>query len=315
MLKDLCTNIGISGYETQIVKFIYNELESKCDDIYIDAIGNLICKINGKTNTAKKILFSAHIDEVGLQISSKIDDGTYKFKVLGNIECNNLIYQRVVVGVNKEVGLIISDFSDVGKYEHSKLKLRLINRNAEIQIGDIGTFQPNYISGEEYICSKSLDNRVGVYILSELIKKGLDSKEEFVFAFTTQEEIGLKGIQVVLPNIAPDIHVCVDVSPINEASNLVINNGVAIKVSDGLSISNIELVKSFEEVAKKNNVKYQLEVSESGASEMMLVSGALSAYKTIGISVPVENIHTANSIVCISDIEDSIQLLRSYIYS
>lgn len=94
MLKELCNSIGVSGYEMKIIELLKDSIfRTSIDDVYQDAIGNLIYYKKGLSNK-KRILISAHCDEVGLQIT-KIYDDKLKFKVLGNIKCYNLYQQRV----------------------------------------------------------------------------------------------------------------------------------------------------------------------------------------------------------------------------
>ena len=71
LLKELCNSIGISGYENELTAKLMSILRkvSKAD-MHIDPIGNLVCISRGQ-NGNKRIMVTAHIDEVGFQVIKK----------------------------------------------------------------------------------------------------------------------------------------------------------------------------------------------------------------------------------------------------
>ena len=82
-LEKLSSIIGVSGYEENICKFIVEYIDKFVDNIEIDNIGNIIVKIEGKKDKKKKIMIISHMDEVGLQVTSILNDGRLKVKSLG----------------------------------------------------------------------------------------------------------------------------------------------------------------------------------------------------------------------------------------
>lgn len=80
MKRDLCNICGVSGYESEVAKRIYEILKNtKHDDLKIDVVGNVILLKKGKIGQ-KKVMISAHMDEVGFQVINKISDYMYKIK-------------------------------------------------------------------------------------------------------------------------------------------------------------------------------------------------------------------------------------------
>ena len=66
LLKELCLLFGPSGAEDDVREFIKSQLSDICDEFYVDRLGNLVAKINGKGNGV--LMISAHMDEVGFMV-------------------------------------------------------------------------------------------------------------------------------------------------------------------------------------------------------------------------------------------------------
>lgn len=310
-MKIFCNSISISGYEDILILLLKEKLTTYCDKIYQDGIGNLICYKKGIRSEQETQLIAAHIDEVGLQVQA-IHDGKIKFKVLGNIKCKNLLHQRIQFE-NGELGVIYSDSDNIGNYEYEKLYIKMLTNTYPVEIGDVGTFQSNYLETEEYICSKAVDNRVGVWALCQLVMSQEPLKRDTYFVFTVQEEIGLKGMKVAMTSIKPNYFIDIDASAINDRNNVELGKGVAIKVSDSVSVCDRKLVKRCKEICKNELIPYQLEVSDCGTSEIALVSETGYACPSIGLSYPAQEIHTAQSLVMKKDIEALLNLLKNII--
>lgn len=311
MLKRLCSTTAVSGYETNVIELIKNELQQPLETIYQDAIGNLICFKKGVSN-GKKILIASHCDEVGLQIS-KIKNGKIKFKAIGNIKCYNLFNQRVVFE-NGCKGIILAENNEkIEKYNYENMYIELFSEINSVEIGDVCTFENNFLETDRFIISKGLDNRAGCFILYRLLMSSIECQYDTYVVFTAQEEIGLKGMKVALSHIKPDICVALDLTPECPENNVKCGAGTAIKISDSVSISNRFLVSEFKKIAQKFDVMYQLEVNNCGASEIALVSETGTDYKGIGISIPAREIHAANTMVEKSDLEATYQLLERYL--
>lgn len=312
MLKELCDVVAVTGYEMNAVNVIKKKLtQIPLNAMYQDSIGNLVCFKKG-ISSEKKILVSAHSDEVGLQIS-KIEDGKLKFKAIGNIRCCNLIQQRVVFE-NGCKGIIFSEHVEkVSKYDYENLYIRLFDSIDDIEIGDVCTFEDNFFENNNTIVSKGLDNRAGCFILCRLLTALLECQYDTYFVFTAQEEIGLKGMKVALGHVKPDISIALDLTPECPENNIKCGKGTAIKISDSISISDRTLVSQFRGIARDAGIIYQLEVNNCGTAEVALVSETETDCKSIGISIPAKEIHSANIIVEKSDLEATYQLLVGYL--
>ena len=106
LLQQLCNANGISGDEGCIRDIIVSHIENSGATYSTDSMGNLIVFKKGKKTPDKKLLISAHMDEVGLIISDITDDGYLKFKTVGGIDERVLISKKVCIGKDKIPGVI-----------------------------------------------------------------------------------------------------------------------------------------------------------------------------------------------------------------
>ena len=95
-LKCLCNARGVTGDESEVAAIIYELARPYADEILIDALGNIIALKKGK-NSNKRIMVSAHIDEVGFYINYILDDGLLRFTADG-IDRRVINGRRVLVG-------------------------------------------------------------------------------------------------------------------------------------------------------------------------------------------------------------------------
>ncbi|MBQ6154124.1 MAG: hypothetical protein IJJ15_10285 [Ruminococcus sp.] len=307
MLKRLCNAIGVSGYENKVISFLYQELQNTVSKaVYIDKVSNLICKQSGVIGD-KKVMICAHIDEVGFQIIKSIDDKKYKIKPMGNIKTWNAFQQRVksenssgIIHANDENHLLSNDYEN--------LFLEIVS-DKDAEIGDVFTFDSNLMDHEHFYVGKALDNRIACCLLFNAIISNLSTKEDVYFVFTTQEEIGMRGIRYAKSTIKPDICIGVDTSPESRMNSLVVDQGVGIKVSDSVYVSSPKLVEQLKDLAEKNDIRYQMEVSDCGTSELIISNEQDNGYEEIGLSIPCKYPHSANTIVSKHDVAECAKMI------
>lgn len=184
MLDILCNARGVSGYEATVSKMIYGMLvDEELDDLKIDNVGNVICYKRGK-NSNKKIMISAHLDEVGFQAIKKISEYKYRIKPLGNIKTWNAYQQRV--WSDDSNGIIRAfDEDNLKAYNYENLYLECYSEQ-EIKIGEVFAFSENFKENDMIFCGKALDDRIACYLLIEIIKKSIKTNSDIYYVFTTQ---------------------------------------------------------------------------------------------------------------------------------
>ena len=94
-LKNLTQAFGVSGYETEVRNFILEEVKEFADDVIVDALGNLIVVKNGCGANKKRIMASAHMDEIGFQVIKIDDNGLITVRGLGGIPVAATVMNRI----------------------------------------------------------------------------------------------------------------------------------------------------------------------------------------------------------------------------
>ena len=230
---------SVSGSENEIRKFISDNVKKYCDELSVDAMGNLIAH---KKGSGKKIMFAAHMDEIGIIVTDIDDKGFVRFSSVGGLNLRNLVNLRVrfANGVEGVIGAEEESFKD--KPAISKLYVDLgaaDKKEAEkiVSIGDTASFVGGFVKCGDNVVSKALDNRVGCAILMQALSEIKDCENDLYFVFTTQEEVGLRGAKTAAFAINPDIAVAVDVTDTGDTPSaptmaIELGKGTAIKVMD-----------------------------------------------------------------------------------
>jgi len=323
-VEELTQLFGVSGYERAVRSYLRGEISGDADEITTDALGNLIALKKGTDPVnGKKMMFSAHMDEIGFQVIKINDDGSIMVRSMGFTwiyinYMSRVRFQNGVCGIisgkvlpekfeNKMINLFV-DIGAVTKGEAAKF----------VQVGDVAVYEGSYqeLVGET-ITAKALDDRIGCAILVEAMKKIQSSPNDLYFVFSVQEELGCRGGKTAAERIQPDIGVAVDVTPAHdrpsdlEGSNTV-GGGVGIKVADPSVICDANLVSTMKECCLRETIKYQPEVIYQGGTDAGAISLSHWGVRCAGISVVTRYPHGPNAVVSKEDSEGAAALLCSF---
>ena len=110
LLKTLCEIPGVSGFEDDVQRFVMAELEGVCDKVWRDRAGNVIGLKRAATGNenALKVMFAAHVDEIGLMVTHIDADGFIRFAPVGGFDACNLLSQRVIVHGRRQMNGVIA---------------------------------------------------------------------------------------------------------------------------------------------------------------------------------------------------------------
>lgn len=328
LLKTLCDAFGPSGCEGEIRKLIIPEIEPYCDEIKVDSIGNIIALKKGASHE-KKVMLSAHMDEVGFIISGINDKGYLEFKTVGGIDTRVIISKNVLVGKDKIPGVIgikaVHLQTKAEREEVPKVKNLYIDIGAKdkadaekyVSLGDYATFDTKYAEiGENRIKAKAIDDRAGCYILTNLIKEPV--KYDTYFCFTVQEEVGLRGARVAAYRVNPDIALvlesttCADVHdtpPHAQVTNL--DSGVVISFMDRSTIVPREYIDFLNKISDGINVQYKK--TTAGGNDAGAIHQTACGIKTASLSVPCRYLHSPVSVCSKNDISAAESLARRFL--
>jgi endoglucanase len=310
LLKDLVQIYGPASNERLVRDFIIKGIENYVDEIKVDALGNLIAH---KKGNGKKVMISSHMDRF------------LRFTNIGGISPYVTLSQKVIFE-NGTVGAIYNEPVD----DISKLKLENMyidigafskeEAEKKVNIGDICIYYNGFDENENVVFTPYLDDRVGCFIAIEAIKAIKTPKNDLYFVFSVQEEVGLRGAKTAAYNVSPDIGIALDVTahgdtPKAKTFAIGLNKGAAIKVKDNSIICHPKVREQLINVAKENNIPYQMEVLEFGGTD----SGAIHLNKegvpSGVISIPTRYVHSTLEMASKKDILNCKDLLVGFLNS
>lgn len=325
LLEELTQAWGVSGREKNVRAIIRREIRDYVDECYTDAMGNLIAYKKGTdSENNKKIMYTAHMDEIGFQVTHIEGDGRIKVYSVGwtwtsAIYNDKVIFQNGVIGVvgcdgpveeaqNKAQALYI-DIGCTNKEETMKY----------VQPGDYCGFIGKYYELQnDRISAKSLDDRVACYVLIEAIKKNQGQyPNDIYYVFTVQEEVGCRGSVVAAERIKPDIGVSVDVTPDHyypcdlKGCNEV-GKGVGITFGNPSAMLDEYLVDEMVKTCEDNAIDYQRDVMDRGGTDASSMNRAYYGTRVAGISIVDRYPHSQSSVISKHDVECAIELVDKY---
>ena len=328
LLESLCNAAGPSGYEGEVRELIKKEIINYIDELKVDKMGNIIAHKKGR---GPKVVVDAHMDEVGFIITGFNEDGTLRFQALGGIN-NKIIPSKVVaIGEDKIPGVIGLKPIHLQSAEERKKGISYsdccidIGSNSKeetkelIKLGEYVVFPTEYGTfGHGLIKGKAFDDRMGCYVLAELLKESYDC--DLYGVFNVQEEIGERGAFVASYNVKPDIGIalegtiCADMPNIPpHLSATEVGKGPAISIMDRTSIFNDDIAEDIMKVAEKNSILFQRRRAIAGGNDAGAIHMSNDGAKIATVSVPCRYIHSSVSVASIEDIENTKKLMIEYL--
>ena len=329
-LKTLTEINAPAGHEQPIRRALLEELKAKDHHPYIDKMGNVIVAKEGNGPAPRKrVMVSAHMDEVGLIVTGHTDGGFLKVNQAGGIDPRVLISKRVLVGDDNIPGVIgavaihlqsAAERARVMGYRDIAVDIGAIDKKEAERKAPIGTyisFDTPYVEyGEGFACGKAFDDRVGCWTILRLLEEDLPC--DLVAAFVSEEEVGCRGASGAAFAQEPDIGIvlegttCNDLGDIPEVSQVCkAGQGVAVSFMDGSSIANRDLFKKALEVGAKEGIAHQVKASVSGGNDGGVIQRAREGIPVVVLSVPCRYIHSPSTVVNLSDVESQFELCRA----
>jgi endoglucanase len=335
LLRELSEAAGVPGREEAIRAIVMRELKGHVDSISVDTMGNVITFKKGSGKNRQRVMFAAHMDEIGFYASYIDDRGFVRLQEVGGFDTRNLFARRVIVHTAK--GPLRGVLNASGKPIHTAtLEERRMAKEVSdffvdlglpakevaqrVQIGDMVTLDAPFVEFGSYVSGKCLDNRVQVYIGIRALQSLRKNSNDIYGVFTVQEEVGLRGAFTSTYGVDPHIGICLDTTIASDIPGVpseqrvtALGHGVAIKVLDGSVICHRELVERFVALAKKSKIKHQMEVLPRGGTDAGAIQRTRAGVKTATLSVPTRYIHTVVETVHVDDVKATEMLLRRFL--
>ncbi len=336
ILKGALETDAPSGREENIIKYISNHLSNKVNIMERCGMGSLI--VNTGKKKGLKILIDSHCDEVGFLIREIKDNGFIKFTPVGGVWGHAILSQRleIITRKNKRIrGIVgskpvhiitVQERNRVIKPEDMYLDIGVSSKKEVLDLGiNIGNaiVKKNdawRMSNKDYFSGKSIDNRYGVAVVISLFKElASEQLENDIYGiFSTQEEVGLRGVKTATNMVRPDIAIVVDTTlsydqPGMEKNETKIGTGVALEVMDASSVSHKGFFKFMEKLCLDNKVKFTYSCLDAGGTNAGNVYHAGKGVTTMVLSLPTRYLHSHNEVGNINDGLETIKLLKLFI--
>ncbi len=317
LIKKLVEAWGPSGYEHHVRKLIEAEVKDLADEITVDPLGNLICRV-GKGGA--KVMIAAHMDEIGLMaMYAEQHSGYLRFSPIGGL-INTALQGNRVRFENGTIGVIgVHDNWNTSRPDLEDFYIDVSDGNGSptVQPGSpAGFWRPMEERGTRLI-AKSMDNRISCAIAIEAMRRLAKKKKkvnEIYFVFTVQEEVGLRGARPAAYSIDPDVAVALDVTATgdelkNNKMAVKLGGGAAIKLHDPGLVVPPAVRKWMIDRAEADGIPHQLELLPGGTTDASGIQTARAGVPSGCISTPCRFIHTVSETVDIRDVEAAVGLL------
>ncbi len=339
---------GVSGDETEVSKVLLEEMEGLWDEQFTDPLGCQYFVKHGKDRD-RKILFSAHMDEIGFIINYIDEDGLLRFLPVGYHDDRNAVNQDMVIMTEsgkKVYGVTGSkpahimtdeDHEKVQKIEDLYVDIGMTSREEVhglgVHVGDYMAFarEGYLLNGGNFYTGKSVDDRAGCAVMVEALRrlKGEVPEVTVVMVGSVQEEVGMRSGVPMMSKIDPELMIALDVTLTGDVPGVGENQcsqrlgaGPGIKFYDwdpvlGATGNNVprKVTRAIMDVAEKKDIPYQREVILGGGTDAWSASMAGQGYLAGGICIPQRYMHTAVGTVHMGDLENTTRLVVEFIRS
>lgn len=353
LLRRLCSTPGVPGREERVRALIEKEVEDLFDEVRTDAMGSLICrrgpragkKKAGKPRSGKggdrptRVAMLCHMDEIGFYVRHIDDKGFVRLNNAGGFDTRNLFSRRVLLvtgsgdipAVMNPGGRPVHIASEADKNKIPDVKELFVDTGLpaaevkkRVKIGDYVVYNDPFLEMGEKVVSKALDNRVACWLGIEAVRKieesGAGHSCEIYVAFTTQEEVGLRGAKTSSHQIAPDIGIGIDVTLACDTPGVPDDEkvtdhgkGFGLHVMDSSFIADHRLIDEVEACAKKNKIPYQRTILMRGGQDGAAAQQTGAGARALGIVVGTRYIHSTTEMIEKKDLAAARDILAAWV--
>lgn len=330
LITSLCRIDAVSGREHQC-KNQLDELLSPYYDEKIENVGGSCIYVKKGASSGKKLLLDAHLDQIGLMVTTVREDGLLSFIGLGGLDLRTLHASEITLHADRDIkGVIIADEcyngGAPGGLELSKLYIYTdMTKEELISAGvGVGTAASLNCTPMEFdnnnIVNRSLDDRISIAVIAWTIEMLSDKKLDcdIYFVCSSQEESHGRGAKTAANIVSPDRAVVIDVDfgntpDVDKNQSAVLGKGPSIPLSVEIDR---KMTKKLISIAKDNEIPCQVILNPTGTGTnashfVMAESGVPCAV----VGMPQRNMHTALEVINIDDVENAAKLISKYIIS
>ncbi|MGH3072994.1 MAG: M20/M25/M40 family metallo-hydrolase [Gaiellaceae bacterium] len=310
---------GASGHE-QLAFDAARGVVGDVAEVESDSVGNLIARRRGE---GPLVALFAHLDVIGAAVAHIADDALIAVHQLGNWRANVAYGQRVEIQTKDGVvpGVIARKVKDNEKVEWSQLYVDVGAKDGGearslVALGDpVVLVAPPLELANGRVASRSLDNRAGVYVALETLRRADGANVAVVAA--AQEELGAYGARAAAHALRPDVAIAIDVTYATDvpgddpstAGHHVLGGGAAIFRGPAVNPRVFELLV---EAARAEDVDYTVEAGMKTYTDADVTFASREGIPTGLVSIPLRNMHSPIEIVELADLEACVRLLVAF---
>lgn len=337
-LYEYLNNASPTGFESSGQRIWLEYIKPYINTHMVDVYGSVVGIINPKA--PYKVVIEAHADEISWFVNYITDEGYIYVRRNGGSD--HQIAPSMRVNIHTDKGTVKGVFGwpaihvrEPGKEEAPSLKNIFIDIGAAskkevesmgVHVGCVITFQDELIEmNERWLVGRALDNRMGGYMIAEVARRLHENEKKKKLPFglyvvnAVQEEIGLRGAEMISRRIKPDVAICTDVthdtqSPMynkKESGNL--KAGAGPVVCYGPAVQN-NVLKMVIETAQNRKIPFQRQaVSRSTGTDTDSFAYSAEGVASALISLPLKYMHTTVEMVHKDDVENVIDLMYEFL--
>ncbi|MCC6634343.1 MAG: M42 family metallopeptidase [Chitinophagaceae bacterium] len=333
-LKEYINNASPVGFESSGQKIWLNYIKPFVDTTFHDPYGTAVGVINPNDNF--KVVIEAHADEISWYVNYITNEGLIYLKRNGGVDHQIAPSQRVFIhgkkGAVKAVfgwPAIHTRLGSNDKEQQPKVENLFLDCGARskkeiealgIHVGAVVTYQDGFDElANGYYVGRAFDNRIGGFMIAEVARLLKENKKKLPFGLyvvnAVQEEIGLRGAEMIARRIKPNVAIITDVTHDTQTPmiNKIIEGDVACgkgpSPTYGPAVHN-KLLQLVEDTAHKKKIPLQMRtVSRSTGTDTDSFAYANDGCPSVLISIPLRYMHTTVEMLHKKDIENTIQLI------
>ncbi|HEY5689885.1 MAG TPA: M42 family metallopeptidase [Cyclobacteriaceae bacterium] len=332
-LFDYLNNASPTGFEHTGQQIWLNYIKPYTDEYMVDVYGTAVGVINPKGKY--KVVIEAHADEISWFVNYITPEGYIYVRRNGGSD--HQIAPSMRVNIHTEKGIVKGVFGwpaihvrDNAKEEAPSLKNIFIDIGCEskkeveklgVHVGCVITFEDELMEmNKNYLVGRALDNRMGGFMIAEVARRLSENKKKLPFCVyvvnSVQEEIGLRGAEMISRRLKPDLAICTDVthdtgSPMyskKESGDQKCGGGPVLCY--GPAVQN-NVLKAIIKTAEKRKIPFQRQaVSRSTGTDTDSFAYSAEGVASALISLPLKYMHTTVETVHKDDVENVIRLIH-----
>lgn len=331
-LENYLNNPSPTGFESEGQKLWLDYIKPNVDSTFVDNYGTAVAVINPLAEF--RVVIEAHADEISWFVHYITKDGF--IYVCRNGGSDHMIAPSKRVNIHTDKGIVKAVFGwpaihvrEAGKEEPASLKNIFLDCGCSskkevealgIHVGCVITYEDQFmILNDRYFVGRALDNRIGGFMIAEVARLIKESKTKLPFGLyitnSVQEEVGLRGAEMITHTIKPNVVICTDVthdtqSPMmNKVTSGDITMGQGPVLTYGPAVQN-NLLRLIIAAAEKKKIAFQrAAVSRATGTDTDAFAYSLGGIPSALISLPLRYMHTTVESVHKDDVENVIKLI------